>query len=115
MSDVIEALDDLGYPARQDEAVLVVENMNCGSCVGRVERALADLPGVLSANVNLATETATVRYAAGSLSVADLTQALGAAGYPAQSRTAMKPEARDTTRDAEAQDSLVRMRLAAVP
>ena len=37
-----------------------VTGMTCASCVGRVERALAMVPGVQAANVNLATESATV-------------------------------------------------------
>ena len=35
-----------------------VQNMSCASCVGRVERALAAVPGVDAVNVNLASETA---------------------------------------------------------
>ena len=38
-----------------------VSGMTCASCVARVEKALARLPGVSSASVNLATETATLR------------------------------------------------------
>jgi len=37
--------------------------MTCASCVGRVERVLKKLPGVISANVNLATETARLTWA----------------------------------------------------
>jgi len=39
---------------------LPVEGMTCASCVGRVERALRDVPGVIEANVNLATERAEI-------------------------------------------------------
>ncbi|MBW8886422.1 MAG: heavy metal translocating P-type ATPase [Fibrobacteres bacterium] len=39
-----------------------VEGMSCASCVGRVERALAKLPGVAEAHVNLATSRADVRF-----------------------------------------------------
>lgn len=34
---------------------LSIEGMTCASCVGRVEKALRAVPGVASANVNLAT------------------------------------------------------------
>ena len=34
-----------------------LQGLRCGSCVGRVEKALAGLPGVQSVSVNLATET----------------------------------------------------------
>lgn len=41
-----------------------VGGMTCASCVGRVEKVLKKLPGVTQANVNLATETARVTWAA---------------------------------------------------
>ena len=41
---------------------LGVQGMTCASCVGRVERGLKKVPGVQDANVNLATERATVTY-----------------------------------------------------
>ena len=40
---------------------LGVEGMTCASCVGRVEKVLAGVPGVVAASVNLATERATIR------------------------------------------------------
>ncbi len=39
-----------------------VRGMTCAACVGRVERAIAKIPDVLQASVNLATERATVRF-----------------------------------------------------
>ena len=39
---------------------LPISGMTCANCAGRVERALAKLPGVQSAQVNLASETARV-------------------------------------------------------
>jgi Cu+-exporting ATPase len=42
-----------------------VEGMSCASCVARVEKAVARVPGVAQASVNLATETVTVRGAPG--------------------------------------------------
>lgn len=42
-----------------------VQGMNCGSCVGRVEAALLQTSGVLSANVNLANGTAIVTTSSG--------------------------------------------------
>ncbi|WP_291735911.1 heavy metal-associated domain-containing protein, partial [Leisingera sp. F5] len=37
-----------------------IEGMTCASCVGRVEKALSAVTGVVSASVNLATERAEV-------------------------------------------------------
>ena len=44
------------------QAILPIEGMTCASCVRRVERALAKVPGVETANVNLATEQANVSF-----------------------------------------------------
>ena len=58
-----------------------VIGMSCASCVGRVERALGKVPGVLEANVNLANEKATVTYLAGEVEPKDLEKAVEGAGY----------------------------------
>ena len=59
-----------------------IQGMSCASCSGRVEKALRHVPGVFSASVNLATETAAVR-AAGGIDVATLLDAVARAGYTA--------------------------------
>ena len=59
-----------------------VEGMTCASCVLRVEKALKKVAGVAEATVNLATETASVQAAPGTLPSA-LEAAVHAAGYEA--------------------------------
>ncbi|KVM62068.1 copper-transporting ATPase [Burkholderia ubonensis] len=61
---------------------LEIEGMTCASCVARVEKALANVPGVTRASVNLATERATVDAAAG-VTTAQLVDAVRQAGYQA--------------------------------
>ena len=61
-----------------------VEGMTCASCVNRITRFLSKVDGVQIANVNLASESATVRYDAGMVTVADLVAAVDAAGYVAR-------------------------------
>ena len=39
-----------------------IQGMTCASCVGRVEKALGTAEGVSTAQVNLATETATIDF-----------------------------------------------------
>jgi Cu+-exporting ATPase len=84
LNTIANALTELGYPPRRARVVLSVGAMSCGSCVGRVDRALAHIPGVLSVSVNLAAETATIEYLIGATDPAALIATCTAAGYPAQ-------------------------------
>jgi P-type Cu+ transporter len=79
--ELIGAIRDAGYDADVRETSFGVTGMTCASCVGRVERALKKVPGVLEANVNLANEKATVRYFAGEVEHRDLEMAIEGAGY----------------------------------
>lgn len=79
-----DALKTAGYPARETTHRLSISGMTCASCTGRVERALEGLPGVLSASVNLATETASVRVLDGAISADALAQTVSDVGYPAK-------------------------------
>ena len=67
---------------RLDSIELQIEGMTCASCSSRVEKALAKVPGVASAEVNLATERADVQFTAPATSSA-LIAAVQAAGYSA--------------------------------
>ncbi|MFA8358009.1 heavy metal translocating P-type ATPase [Burkholderia ubonensis] len=69
-------------PPAAVHAELDIGGMTCASCAGRVEQALANVPGVARASVNLATERATVHGAA-PLDPAALIAAVTAAGYRA--------------------------------
>ena len=62
-----------------------LEGMTCASCVARAERVLKALPGVAEARVNLADESAEVRFAPPA-DPAGLAAALARAGYPARQR-----------------------------
>jgi P-type Cu+ transporter len=62
---------------------LEIEGMTCASCVARVEKALNALEGVDGANVNLATEGATVAFDPSQLGVDELIGAVESIGYQA--------------------------------
>lgn len=61
-----------------------VEGMHCAACAGRVEKALAAVPGVVSARVNIATHQASVEAARGQVTEDALAAAVAAAGYSAR-------------------------------
>ena len=63
------------------QVTLPVEGMSCASCTSRVEQALADIEGVASATVNLATERADVAFDLNRLRTSDLVQVVEEAGY----------------------------------
>ena len=79
--ELVGTIRDAGYGADVRETTLGVTGMTCASCVGRVERALEKVPGVLEANVNLANERATVEYLAGEVEPRELKKAVEGAGY----------------------------------
>lgn len=74
------AVRNAGYSIAESTVELAIEGMTCASCAGRVEKALRQVPGVLDASVNLATEHATVRLSSES-AAADLAAAVVRAGY----------------------------------
>jgi len=61
---------------------LSIEGMSCASCVGRVDKALNGLDGVEDASVNLASDSAEIKYS-DKVSVDDLIKAVKSAGYDA--------------------------------
>lgn len=75
-----DTIKGLGYTVPDRLVELSITGMHCASCVGRVEHALADVPGVTQATVNLATERASV---AGQVDNARLVKAIEHVGYQA--------------------------------
>jgi Cu+-exporting ATPase len=99
------------------EIQLPIEGMTCASCVNRIERFLRATDGVETANVNLATEVATIRYLPDIAGRAELIGAVEAAGYdvrPEREAVPSSPEsslaaaftAGDAERDREARSTL---------
>ena len=91
---VVEAVRQAGYAVEVETTELDIEGMNCASCVGRVEKSLKAVPGVLDATVNLATERASVRAIRGAVGRRELDAAVRSAGYEPR-RTAAGPDDED--------------------
>ncbi len=79
-----DAVRKAGYGVPTDRIVLKIDGMSCASCVGRVEKALAAIPGVLKAEANLATESAQIEALAGTVRPQALAAAVEGAGYTAR-------------------------------
>ncbi|ENU24122.1 copper-translocating P-type ATPase [Acinetobacter proteolyticus] len=86
---LIQAIEQTGYDVPANKVELSIEGMTCASCVSRVEKALNAVNGVSTANVNLATERATVT---GTASIESLIAAIDKAGYDAKEIQASIPD-----------------------
>ncbi len=92
---IARAVTDAGYEPVVETLELGVRGMTCASCVAHVEKALLATPGVLSASVNLATESASVRVLKGPATIENLRHAITEAGYePAEVAGASERDAR---------------------
>jgi Cu+-exporting ATPase len=80
LTGIKNVITNLGYGAAVKKSIFPVGGMTCASCVSRVEKALSEVPGVISATVNLASEKATVEYT-DQVRIADLRAAVEDAGY----------------------------------
>lgn len=91
LADAIAAVEHIGYGVKTQEMDLTIKGMSCASCVGRIEKVLQKLPGVVSSSVNLATESARVRWVGDDVKSADIVEAIKNAGYEAQLKTQSQP------------------------
>jgi len=98
------AVDAAGYSVPTQSLRLEIEGMSCATCVARLETALRAVPGVIRADVNLASESANVELISGAATARDLMAAVTAAGYsaamPSQSAAAPIDRTAGLRRDA---------------
>jgi Cu+-exporting ATPase len=76
-----EAVVKAGYEVPLLSQEVAISGMTCAACVRRVEMALAGVPGITSAEVSLATESARIEYVPGILDAATMREKVAAAGY----------------------------------
>jgi Cu+-exporting ATPase len=78
---LVSSIRDVGYDVATTTVDLPITGMTCANCVQNVERALRKVEGVLRADVNLATEKATVEYIPSVVGLDALRRAVEEAGY----------------------------------
>lgn len=89
---LIKAIRSEGFEAGSSTASIGIKGMRCASCVTKIEKALKATPGVVSASVNPAAETAKVEYMPGLTDVEGLKDAVESAGYKAGKAPGEEPE-----------------------
>lgn len=80
MNDAGKAVAD---NEESSQAMLQITGMTCAACAVRIEKGLNKLPGVEQANVNLAMETAKVKFEPGQVSLDDIMKKVSQLGYKA--------------------------------
>ena len=78
---IMAAVKDLGYGTALARQTIPIKGMTCAACAARVQKGLFSVPGVISADVNLATEKATVEYLPTEAGIRELREAIKKAGY----------------------------------
>jgi Cu+-exporting ATPase len=100
-TDLVQRVKDAGYGIVTARVELPITGMTCANCAAAVERALSrKVDGVVDANVNFATERATVEYIPGLASIAAMIDAVEKAGYGVVQSA---PDADMSLEDAETQ------------
>ena len=84
----------------EEQVELGVSGMHCAACVTRVERAIRSVPGVVDAEVGLATESARVRFG-GALDLEAVEEAVRGVGYRAEQRHSLEGALRERERERE--------------
>jgi len=95
-AEIVRAIEAAGFGVAPDAVRLDIAGMTCATCAGRVEGVLRAKSGVLSAQVNLASEIASIAFMPGAVSTESLIAAVQDAGYDAS--VAMSGEAERAAR-----------------
>jgi Cu+-exporting ATPase len=78
---VVDVVEGVGYGVVTDSITMAITDMTCANCAETNEERLLDTPGVVDADVNYATDEASVTYLPGETDREDLYAAIERAGY----------------------------------
>jgi Cu+-exporting ATPase len=103
---IVAAVRDAGYGVETERIEVEVEGIFCASCVKRIEDSLLRTPGVIEANVNLATGKVVVGFVAGAITIDEVSEAAARAGdyriRAAPDRPEVEPRADRAERESRA-------------
>jgi Cu+-exporting ATPase len=81
LADIYAAVDNAGYEAVSASTTIAITDMTCSNCAETNQQALCDVPGVISAEVNYATDEANIEYNPADTDRERLYAAIEDAGY----------------------------------
>ncbi|RYL91040.1 copper-translocating P-type ATPase [Sporolactobacillus sp. THM7-4] len=94
-TDIVQKIEKLGYGVRTQRLDTDILGMTCASCAARIEKGLSRMAGVVSAQVNLATESGTVIFQPGitePTAIYDQVKKLGYKAVPKQEQATDEKE-----------------------
>ena len=105
IEQILAKIESAGFVVPPEVRRLRIGGMTCATCSGRVEKVLRRLPGVVSAQVNLASEIATVAVASGVVSQQQLEKAVERAGFTAEPLVSVAAEREEAERKVNAKST----------
>ncbi|GGO00327.1 heavy metal translocating P-type ATPase [Saccharibacillus kuerlensis] len=105
LTKIQRKIESLGYSTVKESSDFEIGGMTCAACSARIEKGLNRMPGVLSASVNLALETAHVEYSPGAVEPSDIMRKVQQIGYEAK----LKGESGGRDRSGEERSRIIRL------
>lgn len=82
--EIVSIIEKTGYSVKGEELVFNISGMSCASCVSKIEKKLASLPGILKVSVNLAANEGYLYIIPGQVTFNDIREAVAKEGYTAK-------------------------------
>lgn len=99
VDELINRVEKTGYGVTEERIELSLSGMTCAACATRIEKVLSKTEGVIQANVNLASEKATVKYINGQTDVDTLIARVRKTGYDAKPAAKENAEAEKAAKE----------------
>ncbi|WP_276274328.1 heavy metal translocating P-type ATPase [Haloarcula litorea] len=81
LGEIYDAIENAGYSPVTDSVTIAITDMSCANCSETVQDALERTPGVVTADVNFATDEAQVTFNPAEAELAEFYDAIEGAGY----------------------------------
>ncbi len=83
VNNIVERIQKLGYGVQEEKVELDIRGMTCAACSTRIEKGLSRMEGISQANINLVSESGTIEYTPGVVTIDDLLAKVKKLGYEA--------------------------------
>ncbi len=86
---IVKRVSEIGFGltpqnSEEKEILFSIQGMHCAACSTRIEKVLGSMDSIHAADVNLASEQATVRFDPSQITIREIREAIGNLGFEAQ-------------------------------